>query len=103
MLYLLTKNALISAVVGIIAIALSYYFTFKLVKSKASSGEVNIKDVLGLSKGKGIVKKILSKNNYIVEVAGEDWLAESDDELSVDDEVVITKIGVRLKVRKKEY
>ncbi len=97
--YFYTANFILSVAAFILTSIILYFFTFKLVKSKVSGGEINIKDILGLSNGVGVVIKETKDGFYIVRINGEDWLAESDEKLKKGDKIRITYTGVMLKVK----
>jgi membrane protein implicated in regulation of membrane protease activity len=79
---------------------LLYWVSIKyLSRGKITKGDVSLSMILGLNKT-GKVKKKIEEGLYIIDVSGEDWLADSDDKLANGDIVDIGTIGVRLKVRK---
>lgn len=88
-----------SLVVGLIAAVVTYMAVGRYVKRDVQDAG-KAKYTFELKGKRGKVVKI-GKENYIVELEGDRWIALSDDELKIDDTVEVVDVdGVKLIVRR---
>ncbi|ASI98678.1 NfeD family protein [Thermococcus celer] len=88
-----------SLVVGLIAAVVTYMAVGRYVKRDVQDAG-KAKYTFELKGKRGKVVKI-GRENYIVELEGDRWIALSDDELKIDDTVEVVDVdGVKLIVRR---
>ncbi len=99
--YYFYPSDLLALSMGIASTALTYYLTFKLVRSNYQKLTLSEEEIIGLKSKEGkVIKKL--KNGYLVEIEGQEWSAISDQPLELGDKVKVVEEGVVLKVRRIE-
>ncbi|NPA22498.1 MAG: NfeD family protein [Candidatus Micrarchaeota archaeon] len=98
LVYLVYPSDLLAISTGLVGTILTYYFTFKLVRSNYEKLTLTTEEIIGLKNKVGRVIKVL-KNGYLVEIDGQEWTARSEYPLKEGDKVIVVEEGVVLKVK----
>ncbi|AMM53305.1 NfeD family protein [Pyrococcus kukulkanii] len=93
-------NFYVSFIISLISAVVSYMLFARFIKKETKDlGKEKYTFELRGKVGK-VVK--VAKDHYLVELEGDTWIAYSDDNLTVGDEVEVVEVdGLKLKVRKR--